>query len=524
MYPQPPRKTVSHACDACRRRKIKCNGLQPCPGCISANLTCSFKIPQKRGGNRGARATVLNELRGSQGLNGIEVQSNAESPASPDVSLGTPSPYSPSTAGMGMGLETITIEACIGAYMSRIHPVVPFLTQEILRDEAHHTSDSLLSRQFIVAFCAYVVTFGKVLNESLLFSSQTSETELGNQLLNAALKIQVPERITITSRQSVFISFFLYGAYAGLGHYRQGWFYLREATTLFMMQRADDERAWYSRGVYGRLFWILVISERAHGIRKNRPITIQVTSDSPALTGTSPVSLRNESAELGLRYLASLFRPFDEVFFAVWNGSRQDVSKEWLLGLERDVRTALPDILNLDNDAIANLRVSQLWLRIKLWELFPRFGFLSSESVYECLTFRYPIVLARDLMIVAMKLPLGSLQVHGVGMTEKIFDIACALADILPFVTTSTSPLELGPLDYLTQTTALLAKLPDGSSKFVPLLLAKVNELVPGLVEKLCEAVQRPIPSLGEQMSPDSRVLFEEEVRGRLFEDLRRGR
>lgn len=270
---------------------------------------------------------------------------------------------------------------------------------------------------------------------------------------------------------------------------------------------------------------------RAHGIRRTRPITIQVTPSRPIL---------DDPSELGLQYLASIFRPFDEVFFAVWNGSRQECNKDWLLGLERDVRTALPPILSVSNEQIANLRVSQLWLQIKLWELFPRFGFLSSEAAYECLTFKYPIVVAKDLTILAMKLPIGSLQIHGVGMvhtllsprlspltrcqTEKIFDIACALADILPFISTSTSQFELGPIDYLTQTTSLLAKLPGGSTKFVPLLLAKVNSLLPELVKALCEAIQMPLISLNDPMSPDTRFVYEEEVGRSLYADLRRGR
>lgn len=146
---------------------------------------------------------------------------------------------------------------------------------------------------------------------------------------------------------------------------------------------------------------------RSHGVRRNRPITLQVTSTSPDL---------GEPCEHSLHCLASIFRPLDEVFFAVWNGSATECSKEWLLKLEQDVRTALPQVLPLSDREIANVRVSQLWLRIKLWELFPRFGFLSTESVYECLTFRYPIVVARDLTILAMKLPGSSFHVHGIGM------------------------------------------------------------------------------------------------------------
>jgi SP family general alpha glucoside:H+ symporter-like MFS transporter len=116
-----------------------------------------------------------------------------------------------------------------------------------------------------------------------------------------------------------------------------------------------------------------------------------------------------------------VFLPLDEFFFAVWNGSSKSCSKEWLLQLERDVRTALPVSLAVSDGEMANLRVSQFWLRIKLWELFPRFSFLSTESVHECLTFRYPVAVAIDLTMLAMKLPITSLIVHGVGMVRFIY-------------------------------------------------------------------------------------------------------
>ena len=244
------RKAVSQACDACRRRKIKCNGLQPCPGCISASLSCTFNIPQRRGGNRGARATVLNELRGIQ----RDETASPQSPEAPPIQQ-----HSPGTP-VG-GLETIKIEACIDAYAERIYPVVPLLDPDTIRAEALHTSTSLLSRQFIVSFCAYVVTFGKILDESILSSSHITEADLGKQLLDAALRIQNPERLSDPTHQSVFVSFFLYGAFAGLGNYRQAWFYLREATTLFMMQKGENS-GWYGPKSHRCLFWVLVISER----------------------------------------------------------------------------------------------------------------------------------------------------------------------------------------------------------------------------------------------------------------------
>ncbi|KAF2623592.1 hypothetical protein BU25DRAFT_177202 [Macroventuria anomochaeta] len=112
-----------------------------------------------------------------------------------------------------------------------------------------------------------------------------------------------------------------------------------------------------------------------HGVRRSRPITLQVTSSSPTLGSTHAP---------GLQLLGSVFEPLIKIFFAVWNGSSKSCSKEWLVELERDVRTALPPVLEVSNEEIASLRVSQFWLRIKLWELFPRFSFLSTESVYDC--------------------------------------------------------------------------------------------------------------------------------------------
>jgi SP family general alpha glucoside:H+ symporter-like MFS transporter len=106
--------------------------------------------------------------------------------------------------------------------------------------------------------------------------------------------------------------------------------------------------------------------------------------------------------------------------------------------------------------------------------------------------------------------------------TEKVFDIACAIADVLPFIDVSTSQVELGPVDYLTQVVSLLAKLPGGSTKFVPLLLAKINELRPELLHTLGAASQLPLTAFSYPMSPGTRFLYEEEVGRGLYADLRK--
>lgn len=105
-----------------------------------------------------------------------------------------------------------------------------------------------------------------------------------------------------------------------------------------------------------------------------------------------------------------------------------------------------------------------------------------------------------------------------------MFDVACALTDVLPFVSVVASQLELGPVDYLIQMITLIAKLPGGSPKFVPLLLAKVNELLPELVKTICETVQGSWLPFNDPMSPDTRFVYDEEVGRGLYTDLRKAR
>lgn len=103
-----------------------------------------------------------------------------------------------------------------------------------------------------------------------------------------------------------------------------------------------------------------------------------------------------------------------------------------------------------------------------------------------------------------------------------MFDIACAVADILPFISVSTSQLELGPVDYLTQIILLMVKLPGGAKKFVPLLLTKINEVSPELISTLCATTQTSFPTFNDPTSSGTHFVYEEEVGRGLYVSLRR--
>lgn len=73
-------KPLRRACDCCRKRKVKCDGGEPCGPCKKASIRCAYLQPPKKKGPKGLRsARVLHALR--------RIDHNASgSPLSPSMS------------------------------------------------------------------------------------------------------------------------------------------------------------------------------------------------------------------------------------------------------------------------------------------------------------------------------------------------------------------------------------------------------------------------------------------------------
>lgn len=77
---------------------------------------------------------------------------------------------------------------------------------------------------------------------------------------------------------------------------------------------------------------------------------------------------------------------------------------------------------------------------------------------------------------------------------EKLFDVACSLTDVLSLLPSPSDPFVLGPRDYLTQFLTLLSTLRNGDSRFLPLLLQKVHDVLPRLASPMLQNVPEPTP------------------------------
>lgn len=201
--------------------------------------------------------------------------------------------------------------------------------------------------------------------------------------------------------------------------------------------------------------------------------------------------------------MSNLYRPFDEDFLGNWNGTHATCSIESLVALEECIQNAVPADLDLPDVVMADLRVSQQWLRIMIWQLSTTAGFLSTNPSHECMDFCYPLLIAQDLCLATWKLSRQSMETHGIGLVcdllsfnvqanilqiEKIFEVACTLVDVMACLSANglrSSGFKLGPQDYLKHFSSLIHDLPGGRRRFLPLLFTKIGQTLPSMVDPI---------------------------------------
>lgn len=305
-----------------------------------------------------------------------------------------------------------------------------------------------------------------------------------NMLLDDILRVRKNiNYVEAPTLGSVQISFFLFSCYFTLEKQNICWFHLREAATLAQLLSLHEESSYlvgdtienmYKR----RIYWLLLVTERAYAMERHRPLSLHPSIDLP-----TPLAPEEEDVITGTIYLISLFRCIDDEFMGLWNKVKRECSTTWLSQLQQQLTDALPPVLKTTESQTADVRITLHWLRIMVWQLSITNGYLSSSSRNTSMTFKYPIEVARDLLQDISNLSLYSMEVHGVGLIEKLFDVACTLTDVIACVPleSASTPNHQTPTDYLNQFLNLISQLRGGASRYLPLLLAKVSENLPSM-------------------------------------------
>ncbi|KAK4505910.1 hypothetical protein PRZ48_003875 [Zasmidium cellare] len=311
---------------------------------------------------------------------------------------------------------------------------------------------------------------------------RTGDTTLGRVLLHdlSILRNSIVnvERPTIAS---IAISLILYHCFSALDSSRSAWFYLRQATTLALavglheqQQDGDFLGSGAARGHI--LYCILFITERHYSLQHQRPLTLPKPGTRHTLS--MEYACRALGAFTNLGRLVHLYTPFDEVFMQTWTGTETS-------GINADRLTQMQDELQAvalvrrleDADACTmDLICSKYWLKILIWQIALKHGQLSTAAKDISLTFVFPVRIANELLGHLDTFPAEVLQVRGSTLTSKLFDIACALLDVLMCVPLQHISPHGSPRSYLDRLMSVIATLPRGSKKYNPLLQAKLLE------------------------------------------------
>lgn len=177
-------------------------------------------------------------------------------------------------------------------------------------------------------------------------------------------------------------------------------------------------------------------------------------------------------------HLVHSYHLLDSNFVDSWNeASDAPVSTLTYTALQQQLNLSHPSHLSLTTIQKADILVTQQWLRLIVWQSSMRQGLLSSVATDESMTFRYPLKIAHSLLSVVFSLPIASIEVHGMGIFEKIFEIGNSMVDVMQAYG-SQIPHEVygicqDPLDMFVKT---LSQTPNAQRQYANLLLAKATE------------------------------------------------
>jgi len=472
---------VKRACDSCHRRKVKCigEGTAPCKNCVSAGLACTYNaIPQKKG-PKGSRAKVLSELR--------ENQRNAQMAAGYPSDLGFDRRSLSSTFARTPGLMAPRLlESCIDYFFANVYPSEPVLHRQRAQEAVVNMDRSTEAYCAMVALCAYVMIKANMKVPPNVLPrpemAQMSNMAVGHMLLEESVRVrQGYDYRENPTHLTVLASWFYSGCYFGLGRENTAWGYLRDATTQAQILGMHDEDTYkhdpldISRKRV--LYWLLFIAERNFALHKHRPISLYPTIHPPALDEVPS----DRPIAAGLELMVNMYKIIDDTFVSLWNRVHTHANPAWIAQLQTQLADAVPAYLDCTEAQAVEIRVTQHWLRAQAWQLCVTQGLVSSVTNDSPLTFKYPIEIARDLLTIAHQFSQQSMEAHGAGMIEKLFDVACCLADVVAVTSFSPDAFALGPRDYVSRFLTLISTLRGGQSRYLPLLLAKLSEVLPNL-------------------------------------------
>ncbi|KIW52499.1 hypothetical protein PV05_08131 [Exophiala xenobiotica] len=506
------------SCDTCRRRKIKCDRTQPCLKCRVGLLTCTYhdnikrqvtnlRIPAAGRPPASVRSSPItqDDARSvQQAVEDVSGQSEVSSGTGSCTSLPRHGHSIARSASPTARLKSADRSSRVSSRLLRLHiklflkwifPLWPIVRpQETL---AACSNVELLSQErycFLVALCAATNTQLNLAPPSSVFDSADTDDQdtidtgdfyppsARDYLLREAVSVQ--KTLDIASSHDIdtmLTSCFLFSAYANQERHKEAWFYLSQAVSFAVSLRLHDESTYTSLDpqeaeLKRRIFYLTFIFERAYSLHLKCPVVLHSTIQKPTTTfDDDPAPI---DAFLGILSVFEALPPDLYNWLCIPRSEMQHQAGSvpvcyWSLS-----NTVLSPNGALEPQLV-NIWITQQWLRSFLWHTAFRLRLPDTVFMAASLPLETPLSAAKSVMETLATVSPRSLEIHGVGMERKLFDLGTYILDFteclpLPITRVASS----NPKELLWGILISLSKIRGATSFLLPSLLERSKKLL----------------------------------------------
>jgi len=423
------------ACDACRRRKVRCNGEQKCQQCTHLGLDCRYprSDPSSRSRSSTTRGHVVGSLKTERQHQTYELTPR---PSAASVSRSLPSLVDKLHM---FGGDMAFFESLIEDYEESVFSFIPIIPKAELLQCIREMGTNRQSCALAHALAAMTLSMRPPQDGYETVRSQVI------RFATRALEIRGPimPHQELNMRNAVVciaVSACLLGNNTD---HDVAFFYLREAVTCIQILGTEDRQGMHplsqSRLQRQRLYWLLFVHERFAAVSLFRPPILSPLMSLPeADPSVSP------GIHLWFTCIIQLFTVLDDTFVDNWinKHSRLSVDLAWLqskqahldrcMNLSEHQRQSLTDMQQID------LTATDLWLRSLLWKIALSKLLLTNHASADSWSIFFPLRLSHQLQVRITSIPRTAVEIHGAGILQKIFDITNTLAEIIIHVPRSS--------------------------------------------------------------------------------------
>ncbi|KAF4336688.1 amylase cluster transcriptional regulator [Fusarium beomiforme] len=345
----------------------------------------------------------------------------------------------------------------VHTFFQRLYPVFPVVDKEyllaLLQSDEHQEQPLPIGLySFLAALSAAVIVQLNVEDLGNLEAQSSTFDDIGNSPrpssdLRPAFSPQFFVSQCMQARQqrdfiqepdewTVLTSFFLFAYHGNLNQSQLAWYYLREAIGFIEALGLDESNTYKGLDMETaqrrcRIFWLLFITERAYAIQHRRRAVLAPTIDLPRVFESKDPKL-----VYGFVNLARVFAAVDEPLITAWRdqpssgtiGIPQKTNQSIARYLRSDDVEGVPS--DIEETQRLDILVTHSWLRVLVCQLqighTPMPILTSQRSITE-----YVLDTSRSLLQIILSASPQCLESHGIGMEQKVSDVASCLCDIL---------------------------------------------------------------------------------------------